>query len=139
MANEKFEGLFSDAIEGLIEYHGRLLIPLFVQGIKKDAEKTYSATGNDLNDYENMRDFIEKRIQNDDFVRMTIKDVEDEKTLIRDALGAIYKGKLNGEEASKIIGKFVNGYDMAEFIVDAFNRGWISNFNLGLNDDGNPI
>jgi hypothetical protein len=28
---------------------------------------------------------------------------------------------------------------LAEFIVDAFNRGWISSGNLGIDDDGNVI
>lgn len=28
---------------------------------------------------------------------------------------------------------------LVDFIVDAFNRGWITNFNLGLNEDGEII
>lgn len=28
---------------------------------------------------------------------------------------------------------------LAEFILDAFDRGWITNFNLGLNEDGEII
>ena len=29
--------------------------------------------------------------------------------------------------------------ELAEFIVDAIERGWISNFNMGLNEDGHAI
>lgn len=35
--------------------------------------------------------------------------------------------------------KIMSKEEMAEMLVDAFNRGWITNFNLGLNQDGEPI
>lgn len=43
------------------------------------------------------------------------------------------------EQAAMIIAKNLQKEELAEFIVEAFNRGWITKFNLGLNEDGKPI
>lgn len=58
---------------------------------------------------------------------------------IRDALGAMYREEADSEKTVRRITRNVSKEKLADFVVDAFNRGWISNFNLGLNDDGNAI
>lgn len=60
-------------------------------------------------------------------------------TEIRDALSSMSKGDASSDQAENLIARNVAPKDMAEFIVDAFNRGWISRFNMGLNEDGDPI
>lgn len=45
-----------------------------------------------------------------------------------------YNGNLNLEEAELTMVDDCSQEDMAEFILDAFSRGWITPFNLGLEE-----
>lgn len=58
---------------------------------------------------------------------------------VRDTLGAVYRGEMTAEQAEARIAANLTAEDLAEYVVDIFNRGWISRANLGLNDDGNTI
>jgi len=53
-------------------------------------------------------------------------------------LSEIYKGKLDANKAVEEMMIYSSPEQMAEFIVDAFNRGWITPFNIGLSDTGDP-
>lgn len=64
--------------------------------------------------------------------------MQDPFEVIRDTLGAMYRSEISTEQAEKAISK-VGAPALAEFIVDAKNRGWISNMNLGLDDDGEAM
>lgn len=57
---------------------------------------------------------------------------------IRDILALLYQNKISSEVAEKRLARLSES-TLAEFIVDARNRGWITNFNLGLDDEGNVI
>lgn len=54
---------------------------------------------------------------------------------IRNVMVALYRQEITDDEAEKRLGK-IDPESLGEFIVDAFNRGWISPFNLGINIDG---
>jgi len=58
---------------------------------------------------------------------------------IREILAKVRKGELSNEEASNMLVAEVSNQDMADFIIDAFSREWITRFNLGIDDDGNLI
>ena len=58
---------------------------------------------------------------------------------IRDAIRRLYRGEIDRQTAEGFIARTYTSSELAEFIVDAHQRGWISNFNLGLNEEGNPI
>ena len=58
---------------------------------------------------------------------------------IRDVLAKVSTGEISTEKAEALIMANVKKEDLAYFVVDAFNRGWISNFNIGLNEDGKPM
>lgn len=51
----------------------------------------------------------------------------------------LYNSKITSEQASSSLSRTCTRQELAEFIVDAFDRGWISNFNVGLDSDGDPI
>jgi hypothetical protein len=54
-------------------------------------------------------------------------------------ISLMYREKISIDQAQWWLKKKLKKKEMAEFIVDAFNRGWISKFNLGLNEDGEII
>lgn len=54
----------------------------------------------------------------------------------RAILGAMYREEITEEEAQEHL-KNLGEDALAEFIIDAFDRNWITNFNLGLDEDGN--
>ena len=56
---------------------------------------------------------------------------------IRKVLAQVYRGDTTAEEAAQIIARGMSREQLAEFVVDAFNRGWIDRFNLGIDDEGN--
>jgi hypothetical protein len=58
---------------------------------------------------------------------------------IKYALAGIYRSDYSNEETVRTLMSNVSKEALAEFIVDAFNRGWISSGNLGIDDDGNVI
>jgi predicted cupin superfamily sugar epimerase len=52
----------------------------------------------------------------------------------------LYLSKIGSDGAVKqIVRSELSKKDLAEFIVDAMNRGWISNFNMGIDEDGKVI
>ena len=58
---------------------------------------------------------------------------------MREILSDLATNKVSNERAEK---RLVNEYskaELAQFIVDAFQKDWITNFNMGLNEDGNII
>ena len=56
---------------------------------------------------------------------------------IKDIIGAYYRGEIDQDTAQGRLAEL--GADaLADFAMDAFNRGWVSRFNLGLDEDGNP-
>lgn len=58
---------------------------------------------------------------------------------VQKQLASLYRGEI--EEAAAIrrpVGT-AGKNDLADFIVDTFNRGWITHGNMGIDDDGNVI
>lgn len=98
--------------------------------------KDAPATGNHIN---GLRSAVALAMGNDKSVGSTAPGDQHEKNafnIIREALAKSYRGEPGIEEPETTIAARVSAEDMAEFIVDAFNRGWISKFNLGINEDG---
>lgn len=58
---------------------------------------------------------------------------------IKEVCAKLYLSQINDDEAEKILLETMTAEQMAEFIVEAINRGWISRFNLGVDDDGEII
>ena len=58
---------------------------------------------------------------------------------IRETMAALYRGEITDEQASEILSRYISRESLAEFVVDAFSRGWITRFNLGIDDDGKVI
>lgn len=58
---------------------------------------------------------------------------------VQQILAALYRRELSAEQAEAEIARFISRESLAEFVVDAFNRGWITIGNLGINEDGHPI
>lgn len=54
---------------------------------------------------------------------------------IRDILAELYRQDISDDEAQKRM-EAVGAEAMGEFILGAFDRGWISPFNLGIGIDG---
>ena len=48
------------------------------------------------------------------------------------AITQLYNGEATNEETVQKLMDSMSKEELAEFIVDAFNRGWISKWNLGL-------
>ena len=57
---------------------------------------------------------------------------------IQRAISLYYQERISKEQASNQLAQ-LSQQELAEFILDAFNRGWITKFNLGLNEDGKII
>lgn len=57
---------------------------------------------------------------------------------IKEIISEYYQGNLTESEAEEKI-ESLGGNVLAEFILDAFNLGWVTKFNLGLNEDGEVI
>jgi hypothetical protein len=57
---------------------------------------------------------------------------------IRQILGKLDREEIQDNTAERRLAQ-LGGKALAEFIVDAKNRGWISNFNLGLDEDGKVL
>jgi len=58
---------------------------------------------------------------------------------MREILSDLAKNRVSNEGAKKRLQKAYSKAELAEFIVDAYQRDWITNFNIGLNEDGNII
>lgn len=58
---------------------------------------------------------------------------------IQTTISAVCQGKTSSKQAVKKLQRTCSKEELADFIVDAFNRGWISKFNLGLDDEGKII
>lgn len=58
---------------------------------------------------------------------------------IRNAIAAMYRGDSGEQEAANDIQRNVPKRALVAFLLDAFNRGWISTFNLGIAEDGRVI
>lgn len=59
-------------------------------------------------------------------------------THIRDTLGALHNDSITPMDAAEIIAE-LSKEELAEFIVDFYERGIITNWNIGLDQDGDPI
>lgn len=57
---------------------------------------------------------------------------------IKDIIGRLWRGVITPEQAEVEMTEKVPAATLAEFIIDAHQRGWISNSNIGLNADGYP-
>lgn len=64
---------------------------------------------------------------------------ESEVLTIRNAIASMYRGDSSEQEAANDIQRRVAKRALVAFLLDAFNRGWISTFNLGIADDGRVI
>jgi len=64
---------------------------------------------------------------------------ESEVLAIRSAIAAMYRGDSGEQKAANDIQRRVAKRALVAFLLDAFNRGWISAFNLGIADDGQVI
>lgn len=58
---------------------------------------------------------------------------------VKQAIAGMYRTDYSRDETVRKLMRNVSKEALADFIVDAFNRGWISRFNLGIDDDGNVI
>jgi len=58
---------------------------------------------------------------------------------IAKTLGKRYRNEITDLEAEALLADSLTKRDLAEFIVEAYQRGWITNFNLGLNENGEKI
>lgn len=58
---------------------------------------------------------------------------------IRRVIGEMSVGEIDSDTAERMIAGVVRKASLAEFILDAFNRGWITRGNLGLDGDGKII
>lgn len=58
---------------------------------------------------------------------------------IQSIMAAMYRGEITSEEAAAKLAKAMTVEQLAEAYIDAFNRGWISRFNLGIDEDGKVI
>lgn len=54
-------------------------------------------------------------------------------------VAAIYRGHQDGEQAVAKLALYHSPQELAKYIVEAFNRGWITRANLGIDEDGNLI
>jgi hypothetical protein len=54
-------------------------------------------------------------------------------------LSQLYQATLTTEQAEQQLAQTLSKEDLAIHLVDAFNRGWITRFNVGLDDEGNVI
>ena len=52
---------------------------------------------------------------------------------IRHVLSRLYDSEIENDQAIGELTEMLSPEALAEFIVDAFNRGWITPFNLGFN------
>jgi len=59
----EFDGIFDDAVEGLLEYHPDLGDKELVRKIKEIVRDIYQGTGNTQSDYERVRDAVESEIE----------------------------------------------------------------------------
>lgn len=57
---------------------------------------------------------------------------------IRQVLRSMYRGEITTEQAAKLI-TTIDKASLAEFVVDAYKRGWINNRNLGMDEEGYTI
>lgn len=53
--------------------------------------------------------------------------------------GNVYLDKLTTEQAESSLVENLSAQDMAEFIVDVINRGWIDRHHMGISENGEPI
>ena len=64
---------------------------------------------------------------------------ESEVLAIRSAIASMLRGDSGEQKAANDIQRRVAKRALVAFLLDAFNRGWISTFNLGIADDGRVI
>lgn len=76
MKNEtKFDGIFTDAVTGLVEFYPILKDESVINDLRVVIKEHYDDTGNDQNDYENLRNLIEHAVNEDeDIVRDDLRD-----------------------------------------------------------------
>lgn len=58
---------------------------------------------------------------------------------IKQTFSSLYKGKTNSEKAASQLKRNCTKEELAEYLVDAFDRGWITRFNIGLDSEGNIV
>lgn len=58
---------------------------------------------------------------------------------VQTTISQMYQETITSDAAEKRLANALTKEQMAEFIVEAFNRGWISKGNLGLDDEGAVI
>lgn len=70
---------------------------------------------------------------------MTATNVQPRSTfsVIQSIIGGRYRSEISADEAEIRLAEEASQEGLAEFILDAFNRGWITPFNVGLDVDGN--
>ncbi len=59
--------------------------------------------------------------------------------IITEEIATFYRQDQTEDEAVSNLVRRLSTKDMAGFIVEAFNRGWITRRNLGIDDEGNII
>ena len=59
----EFDGIFDDAVEGLLDYHPDLGDKELVKKIKEIVSDIYQRTGNTQSDYDRVRDAVESEIE----------------------------------------------------------------------------
>lgn len=60
-------------------------------------------------------------------------------TIIQEVKAALHRGEMSPEAAiNKLVDEMASD-NLAHFIVTAFDKGWVTNYNLGLNHEGKPL
>lgn len=63
----------------------------------------------------------------------------DKQKQLKQILSDLAKNKVSNEGAQNRIAKLLTRQELGEYLVDAFQRDWITNFNVGLSEDGDVI
>jgi len=58
---------------------------------------------------------------------------------VQSIFAAHYRNEMTDAETERQLTRQLNKSELADFVMDAFKRGWICRSNMGVNEDGNLI
>lgn len=59
-------------------------------------------------------------------------------TVIQEVKAGMHRNEISDQEAYQAL-MAADKCTLADFIVTAFDKGWVTNYNLGLNHEGKPL
>lgn len=59
-------------------------------------------------------------------------------TVIQEVKAGMHRNELEHSEAYQALMN-TGKEELADFIITAFDKGWVTNYNLGLNHEGKPL